>query len=137
MIDGDSATTVDITADLSTLESDESFRDNAIRGQALDTDRFADATFSLTKPITFGQTPSEGQTVKVEATGDLTVHGVTKEVTIPLEAKLVKGVKGVIVVTGQIDLPFADFDIEKPVAARVLSIEDHGILELQLFFTKQ
>jgi len=134
VIDGDSATTVDITADLSTLESDESFRDNAIRGQALDTDRFADATFSLTKPITFGQTPSEGQTVKVEATGDLTVHGVTQEVTIPLEAKLVKGV---IVVTGQIDLPFADFDIEKPVAARVLSIEDHGILELQLFFTKQ
>jgi len=134
VIDGGSATTVDITADLTTLQSDESFRDNAMRDQALQTSTFPDATFTLTEPISLGDVPAEGQTVKVDATGDLTLHGVTKEVKIPLEAKLVKGV---VVVTGQIDIPFADYDIEKPVAARVLSIEDHGIMELQLFFTKQ
>ena len=69
----------------------------------------------------------------VDAVGDLTLHGVTRSVTIPLEAKLVDGT---IVVTGLYDLTFSDFDIEKPVSAAVLSIEDRGQMELQLFFTK-
>jgi hypothetical protein len=42
----------------------------------------------------------------------------------------------VIAVTGQVDIPFADFDIAKPTSFAVLSIEDHGILEVQLFLTK-
>jgi len=52
----------------------------------------------------------------------------------PLDTKLVKNV---IVVTGQIDITFADYGIEKPVSVRVLSTEDRGVMELQLFFTKQ
>lgn len=134
VIDGTTATKVDIEADLSTLESDESFRDGSIRDQALETGRFPTATFTLTEPIEFGSVPAEGEAVKVDATGELTLHGVTRDVTVPLDAKLVNGV---IVVTGQIDIAFADYEIEKPVAVRVLSIEDHGVMELQLFFTKQ
>ncbi len=128
------ATTVDIKANLSTLQSDESFRDGAIRDQALQTNQFPEATFTLTKPIDFRTVPAEGKTVKVDGTGKLTLHGVTKNVTVPLEAKLANGV---IVVIGQIDILFADFDILKPVALRVLSIEDRGVMEFQLFFSKK
>lgn len=134
VVDGTTVTTVDVTADLSTLESDEPFRDGSIRNQALETARFPTATFTLTEPIELGSIPGEDETMKVDATGALTLHGVTREVTIPLEAKRVGDV---IAVTGSLDIAFADYSISKPVAARVLSIEDRGILELQLFFSRQ
>ena len=51
----------------------------------------------------------------------------------PLEARLEDGT---IVVTGSIPILFADYDIEEPTAAVVLSIEDNGEMELQLFFTR-
>jgi len=133
-IDGSTATEVDVVADLSTLESDEAFRDGTIGNQAIETDRFPKATFTLTEPIDFQSVPADGEAVSVDAKGTLTLHGVTRDVTVPLQAKLVNDV---IVVTGQIDVAFADYGIEKPVAARVLSIEDRGVMELQLFFTKQ
>ena len=134
VIDGTTASKATIDADLSTLESDEPFRDGTLGGQSLETDRFPTATFTLTEPIEFGSVPSGGETVKVDATGTLTLHGVTRDVTIPLDAKFVNDV---IVVTGLLEIQFADYGIEKPVAGRVLSIEDRGQMELQLFFTKQ
>jgi len=134
VIDGTTATQVVINADLSTLESDEPFRDGTLGGQALETDRFPTATFTLSEPIEFGSVPADAQTVKVDATGTLTLHGVTRDVTIPLDAKFVNDV---IVVTGLLDVQFADYGIQKPTSLRVLSIEDRGQMELQLFFTKQ
>jgi polyisoprenoid-binding protein YceI len=133
VIDGTTATSVDVTVDMTTLQSDQSFRDGSIRNQAIETGQFPTATFELTEPLDFGSIPNEGTTVKVNATGKLTLHGVTKDVTIPLDAKLVDDT---IVVTGLFDIQFADYDIEKPTAARVLSIEDRGQMEMQLFFTK-
>ena len=63
------------------------------------------------------------------AVGDLTIHGVTKSVEFPLEAKLVNGT---VVVVGSLDITFSEFDVETPTSAAVLSVEDHGELELQL-----
>jgi polyisoprenoid-binding protein YceI len=133
-IDGTKIPKADFTANLSTLQSDEDRRDNAMRGQALETSTFPEASFTLTTPITLDSLPAEGKEISVDATGDLTLHGVTREVTIPLAATR-NG--DVIAVTGQLDIPFADFDIEQPRSFAVLSIEDHGILEVQLFFTRQ
>jgi polyisoprenoid-binding protein YceI len=133
VIDGTTATKVGVEADVSTLQSDESFRDGTLRGQAIETDRFPKARFTLTQPIDFGTVPA-GTAIKVDATGRLTLHGVTRDVTVPLDAKLVNGV---IVVTGKVAIAFADYGIEKPVSVRVLSIEDHGVLEAQLFFSKK
>ena len=132
-IDGTTATAAEFTADLTTLVSDDSRRDGQLSNQGIQTGQFPEATFTLTDPIDFGEIPTDESTVAVDAVGDLTLHGVTRSVTIPLEAKLVDGT---IVVTGLYDLTFSDFDIEKPVSAAVLSIEDRGQMELQLFFTK-
>ena len=41
-----------------------------------------------------------------------------------------------VTVTGQIEILFADYDIERPTSFVVLSIEDHGIMEFQLHFRK-
>ncbi len=132
-IEGTTISEASFTADLTTLQSDESRRDNAIHGQALESDQFPTATFELTQPIQLDAIPADGETINVDAEGSLTLHGVTKDVTIPLEAQRSGDV---IAVTGQLPITFADYDIDKPVSFAVLSIEDNGILEVQLFFSK-
>ena len=120
--------------DMTTLTTDDARRDGAIRNQAIETGRFPKATFTLTKPIQLSSIPAEGEKITVDATGNLELHGVTKPVTIPLEAQR-KG--NVIAVVGQLEIPFADFGINKPSAAAVLSVDDKGVMEVQLFFTKR
>ncbi len=133
VIDGTTATSVDIEADLTALESDSGFRDGALGKQALETDTFPTATFTLTAPIDFGDVPVEGTVVEVTAVGDLDLHGVVNEVEIPLEAQLVDDT---IAVTGTAPVLFSDFDIDPPSAPVVASVDDNGTIELQLFFTR-
>ena len=133
-IDGTSATTVDIEADLTALESDSGFRDGALGNQALETNTFPMATFRLTEPIDFGAVPEEGTVLKATAVGDLNLHGVVKQVEIPIEAQLVGNA---IAVTGVAPVLFADFDIDPPSARAVASVEDNGTIEIQLFFSRE
>jgi polyisoprenoid-binding protein YceI len=69
----------------------------------------------------------------VTAKGKLTLHGVTRDVQIPLKAKWSGSV---IQIAGSTEIVFADYGIQKPTSFVVLSIADHGTLELQLFFTR-
>jgi polyisoprenoid-binding protein YceI len=132
-IDGTTITAVDITADMTTLQSDEANRDRQLQRQGIETATYPTATFTLTQPIDMGSVPADGQIVDVTATGNLTLHGVTKEVDIPLQARI-EG--DVITVVGSLPIQFADYDIAQPQGMIVLSIEDHGTLELQLHFAR-
>jgi polyisoprenoid-binding protein YceI len=132
-LNGTSITAVDISADLSTLQSDKSQRDGQLKRQALETSTYPTATFKLTQPIELGSVPADGQVVQATATGDLTIHGVTKSVQIPLEARLSGNV---VTVTGSIDILFADYGISRPTSFAVLTIADHGTMEFQLQLTK-
>jgi polyisoprenoid-binding protein YceI len=131
---GDTVSAATVTADLRELRSDQDRRDNALRGRGLETDRFPNATFELTEPIALPASPADGRTMNLSATGRLTLHGVTRSVTIPLEAQLVGG--RTIAVTGSTRIRLADYDIEKPTTAIVLSVADEGALEFQVFFTR-
>ncbi|HWM19550.1 MAG TPA: YceI family protein [Ilumatobacteraceae bacterium] len=130
-IDGTTVTAVSIEANMGEIVTNDSRRDDNAR-RALDTDEFPTATFVLTQPIELGEAAAAGEPVAVDAIGDLTIHGITTPVTIPLEAQLVDGV---VVVVGSIDIVFADYGVSVPDAPIVVSAEDHGIIELQLFFT--
>ena len=132
-IDGTTITAVELTADLTTLQSDEGNRDRQLSRQGLETGQFPTASFALTEPIELGSIPAEGQTIEVTATGALTLHGVTKSVDVPLQARL-QG--GVITVTGSLPIVFADYGMTPPRAMIVLSVEDHGVMEFQVHFTK-
>ena len=124
-------TSVDVTADLTRLKSDDDRRDGQLRRQAIQTEQFPTATFKLTTPIDLGSMPADGETISATATGELTLHGVTKTVEVPIEARLSGDV---VTVTGSIDIQFSDYGIEQPTSFLVLSIEDHGTMELQLHF---
>lgn len=132
-IDGTTITEASFEVDMTTLTTDSGLRDNAIRQQAIETSRFPTATFRLTAPIDLGSIPAEGEEITVDATGDLTLHGVTKSVTLPLTAKR-QG--DVIAVVGSLEIPFSDYSISQPRAAAVLSVDDKGVMEIQLFLTR-
>ena len=130
---GTTIASVEITANLVALESDDDRRDGQLRRQALETDAFPEATFRLTSPIELDTAPVDGESISATATGELTLHGVTKTVEIPIEARLSGDV---VTVVGSIDIMFADYDIDQPTSFLVLSIEDHGTMELQLHFRR-
>ena len=65
----------------------------------------------LTSPIDLGDAATTGAKTAVTATGDLTVHGVTKSVAFPLEAQLTGNN---IVVVGSLDVLFSDFGVTAP-----------------------
>ena len=132
IVDGQ-LTGVTVTADLRDLKSDDSRRDGALRQQALESSRFPEATFELTEPLPVPEGLAAGDPISVEANGTLTLHGVTREVTIPIEAELVDGV---MVLVGSLPIVFADYDIAQPRSPILVSIEDNGVMELQLFLVR-
>jgi polyisoprenoid-binding protein YceI len=132
VIDGTTVSTADFSVDLTTVQSDSDSRDGQFQGRIMDTAKFPTATFTLTQPLDLGSVPAEGQQVTVSAVGDLTLHGTTKSVTIPLAAQLSGGA---IEVRGSIDLVFSDWGIPNP-SFGPASTEDHGLLEFDLSFAK-
>jgi polyisoprenoid-binding protein YceI len=131
-VDSDtSVSAAEVQAGLQALESDEDRRDNAIRNRGLETARFPDATFTLAGPLQLPSPPTAGQEVSVTATGDLTLHGVTKQVEVPVQARWDGST---IQVVGTLDIAFSDYDIDAPSVGGFVSVEDEGELELQLTF---
>ena len=132
-IAGTKVTATTIEADLTGLKSDDNRRDGQLAHQGIETSTYPTATFTLSTPIELGLVPADGTEISVTAAGKLTLHGQTKDVQIPLKAKLAGST---IAVTGSLEIAFADYGISKPNSFAVLSIADTGTLELQLFFTK-
>jgi polyisoprenoid-binding protein YceI len=132
-IDGTTVSDVTVTADLRDLKSDNSFRDGRIKSEGLDSDQFPEAKFVLSEPITLSAVPAAGETIKTEAKGKFTLHGVTKDVTIQLESRW-DGKQ--VQVVGSMPIAFDDYGVSAPSAPAVASVDDHGEMELQLFFDK-
>jgi polyisoprenoid-binding protein YceI len=130
---GSTVSDVRVEADLSTLVSDKGGRDERLQTDGLQTDTFPTATFVLTEPIELGSPPRKGETIRADATGDLTLHGVTRSVTIPLEGRWDGEA---IEVVGRLPIEFADYGITPPNVAGVVTVADKGRMELQLVFLK-
>jgi polyisoprenoid-binding protein YceI len=130
---GGDVTAVDLEVDMTTLQSDNGQRDGQLGGRGLESDRFPTATFTLTSPVTLPEDADAPGSVSARATGDLTIHGVTREVTLDLDAEVTDGSAAVV---GQAPVKLTDFDIEAPTGFRVLSIKDDATFEFQIFFTQ-
>lgn len=133
-VEGGEVTAVDVEVDLTTLQSDSGTRDGALGTRGLESDQFPTATFALTSPLALPAGVDSGERATAQATGDLTIHGVTKEVTLDVEAELSGGTTAVV---GQAPVLLTDFDIEAPTGFSVLSIKDEGTFEFQLFLTRE
>jgi polyisoprenoid-binding protein YceI len=129
--DGKQVTSVDVTADMTRLTSDKPQRDGQLRNQGIEYSKYPTSTFKLTSPIAISDVPTAGTSVKQSITGELTLHGVTKGITMDVEGVIQDGK---LVVVGSTSIAFADYKIGKPQGASVLSIADNGTMELQLIF---
>ena len=134
-VDGSFATGSKITADLTTLRSDQSQRDGFIKDNTLETRRFPTAEFvperlsGATLPL-----PASGD-LALTIAGKMTVHGKTKDVTFAVTAKR-DGPKLTATATAAPAWKFADFGMTVPRVASVLSIEDDIRVEIALVATE-
>ncbi|HEY7133557.1 MAG TPA: YceI family protein [Acidimicrobiia bacterium] len=129
-------TTVDgvsVKANLTTLTSDRPQRDRQIKSRGLQTNTFPEATFTQTAPATLPHVPGAGETIDVPVTGDLTLHGVTKRVTVAAQGRF-DGRS--VQVVAHVPIVFSDYRIEAPSIGGFVSVRDRGELELQLFFAR-
>ncbi len=130
-IEGTTLTAATFEVDLTTITTETSMRDDKVQ-EALETDAFPTATFTLTEPVELGSA-ADGEAIEVTATGELTVHGVTQPVELAVEAQLVDGT---IVLVASTELTFSDYDVEVPSSPAVLSVDDHGTLEAQILLVR-
>jgi len=116
-----------LTVDLRTFKSEQDQRDNYLRTRTFETEKFPQAEFvprrvqGLPNPF-----PTMGQ-AGFQLTGDMTIKGVTKEVTWNGVATFTKEQ-----VAGRalMNFTFATFGLTKPAIGRLLSVDDKIQLEL-------
>lgn len=126
---GTTVVAAEFTVDMTTVTSNESRRDEQFQGRIMETATYPTAMFTLTEPIDLGEVPSESEEVTFSATGDLTLHGVTKSVTFDVTGRWSGST---VQVAGSIPITFADYDIGNPSFGGLVTTEDHGTLELAL-----
>jgi polyisoprenoid-binding protein YceI len=132
-VSGSSVTAATLSVDVTKLSSDQSRRDQRIHSQGLESDRYPTATFKLTSAIALATDAASGQTIHVSATGDLTIHGVTKSVTIPIDARL-SGSK--IELVGSITFPFSEFGMTPPSIGGFVSVQNNATMEFQVLLAQ-
>jgi len=123
-VEGDSVTAATIDVDVASIATDSGNRDGYFRDDAMEASTYPTATFVLTQPIDAG-VPADGDVETVEATGDLTMHGVTQSVTVSLQAALSgDGVQ----ISGSVPVTFSDYGVEAP-SFGFVQVEDSGTVE--------
>ena len=131
---GTKVTAAEATADLTKLTSDSSRRDGQVQDRILNTRTFPTATFKLSSPIELTSIPAVGAENKAKATGDLTIHGVTKSVTIDVTYQLVSATE--IRILGSVPIVWADYKIPSPTFAGVADVRDNGAMEFLIVATR-
>jgi polyisoprenoid-binding protein YceI len=130
-IAGDKVTAATISGDLRQLKSDRIPRDNYIHTHGIESDNFPTTTFTLTSPVALPGPLTKGTPIHVSATGTLLLHGVTRTVTVPLDARWTGAT---VQVVGSAPVKLADYNIVPPNTG-VVKVDDHGSLELSLTFS--
>jgi polyisoprenoid-binding protein YceI len=128
-------TAAEVTADLTGLESEDPTagrRDTYLQTNGLEIADFPEATFALTDPVELS-VPPEGACVAVDVAGDLTLHGVTRPVTLALDATWTGTT---VEVAGSAPVVLADFDIVPPDVAGLATAEEAGAFEVLLQFER-
>ena len=117
------------TVDLRTLTSDQPRRDNYVRRNTLETERYPTAVFVPTEVRGLSVPLPQSGTATFELTGDFTVRTVTRRTTWQATATFSAADVDVRTHTA---FRFADLGLQIPRVASVLSVDDSIRLELDL-----
>jgi polyisoprenoid-binding protein YceI len=131
---GHRVTAAHFTVDMASVTSDRSQRDDQFRGRIMDVADFPTGAFTLTKPIVLTTVPSLDTVVTEQATGDLTLHGTTRPVTLSLHAERTSAG---IDVTGTTTISYGQFGIDNPSFGGFVSVGSSGAFEVLLHLQRQ
>jgi len=121
------------TVQMASFMSDAAKRDVQFNNRIMDVMSYPTATFTLTSPISLPDNATSGDVVSAQATGKLTLRGVTKEVQFPVEAQLAGST---FTVVGSITIVFDDWGIPEP-GLPGITVESEGLLEFSLEFSRK
>ncbi|GAB40184.1 YceI family protein [Gordonia sputi] len=124
----------EITVDVASITSPESMRDNRFRGESImDTEKYPTATWKLTQPVDISSVPESGQPQAVQATGDITIKGVTKSATTTLN---IQRSGASVIVQGSIPVTWTDFGVTPP-SLGFVEVEKTGSIEFLVNLEKK
>ena len=123
---------VRVDVDMTKLVSDQSRRDDVVRGRGLETTKFPTASFTATE-IALPADAASGSPINVTAKGKLTLHGVTKDVEVPVAAQVFNGN---IEIAANISVAMAEYGIDPPSLAGFVTVDDTGVIEFKLLLSR-
>jgi polyisoprenoid-binding protein YceI len=130
VVQGGDLASAEVTVDVASISTDTSQRDSYFRSNVMDVATYPTATFTVQGPVDLPELT--GTPVTVPVTGDLTVHGTTRQVRTDLA--VVRTAEGVEV-SGAVPVVFADFGVSAPNLGFV-RVEDRGQVEFLLALTR-
>ncbi len=123
-----------IVVDLTTLQSDESMRDNYIRRNTLHTSSYPTAEFVPTQIVGLPSPAPTSGDVTFQLVGNMTVHGVTRPTTWQVTAHISgQDLTG----TATTNFKFEDFGMTVPKVFVVLSVDDAIKLQMDFHMVRQ
>jgi polyisoprenoid-binding protein YceI len=133
--DGSIAPNSKLTVDLRGLKSDQDMRDGYVQNRLLETAKYPYAEFVPTKVEGLDKLiPSTGQ-VGVALTGNLTVHGVTKETTFQGIATFNQR-NNTVAGVAKTTLTFDEFGLTAPKISRLASLDNKFDIQLSYRFKR-
>jgi polyisoprenoid-binding protein YceI len=128
-VSGTNITKATFSANMASVVSDQSERNAQFDGRIMDVSEYPTATFTLTSPIKLGSLPQQGAITKASATGELTMHGVTKPVTFSVS---IERTASGLAALADIPIKFSVWSIENPSIGGFVTTADNGTLEVLL-----
>ncbi len=129
VVSGRRVVAADFSVEMGKVRSHQAGRNVAWRDFIMYTARYPQARFRLTRPITLPGVPAVGKVVRVPATGELTLRGVTRTVQLTLSAERTS--TSTIDVDTDLTVVFRQWRIPNPSFA-ITKVANHGTLEVLL-----
>lgn len=126
-----STATVNLTVDMTSLETGVALRNREMGELYLESDKFPNTTFKSVG-VEGPQSIEPNQPADIKVTGDFTLHGVTKRLTLPVRVVLIPD--GRIHATSMFRVKLPDFGIHVPQNILV-TVEDQVPVRLDIWAT--
>jgi polyisoprenoid-binding protein YceI len=131
---------VDVTIDLASLDTGIGMRNDHMRNKFLQVDKFPSAIFKSVS-VSGPKTIEANKPIELQVTGDLTLHGVTKRITVPVHVVLIpdsertkagRGPGDWVHATTDFNIKLTDYAIAVP-DALVMKLSDGLTIHLDVF----
>ena len=123
------AASVNLTIDTASIDSGMKMRDDDMRDTYLETKKYPTATFKSTA-VTGPASVAPGQSADLKVAGDLTLHGVTRRIVVPVHLTLESPKRAHV--TSKFTIRMTDYNVTVP-QKLVLSVANEVDVKFDLF----